>query len=178
MLMKKSQYKSVMFTVSICIGSILLAILVAYACNLSELEKAKNEAYTAYQNAEQSLSSHRENMPGIVGSTALGGAVGTGGYMAAGAVFSSVASMNPATGVAITVTATAGAYVGWYSYLVWLEGKVAEKRDAYYESVANYEACANPPERYTYTDYGGHVYEFSTKEAYNDFLRNRGLSTI
>ena len=51
MLMKMSQYKSVMFTVSICIGSILLAILVAYACDLDALREARDKAARDYHDA-------------------------------------------------------------------------------------------------------------------------------
>ena len=90
MLMKKSQYKSVMFTLSICLSSILLAILVAYACNLAELEEAKNEAYTAYQNAEQSFSGHNAMKPAIVTAGLVGSSTVVGGRMLIGGILTSV----------------------------------------------------------------------------------------
>lgn len=137
--MKMSQYKSVMFTVSICLSSILLAILVAYACDLAELEKAKGEAARAYHDAQQALIDYESDWLNIL-------------------LNESIAS--------------------YLKKLNDLQSDVNEKSAAYKEAREAYEACANPPERYTFTDYGGYVYEFSTKEAYNDFLRNRGYSTI
>ncbi|RKU16535.1 hypothetical protein C6503_12165 [Candidatus Poribacteria bacterium] len=140
MLMKMSQYKSgTVFTIAICLSSILLAILVAYACDLDALKKSMDDAYSAYNAAESDLATLRTMEPPMY---------------------------------------EYSAYLFWYSLLVELEFKLEEKRSAYYEAVANYEACANPPERYTYTDYYGNVYEFSDKDSYNQFLRNRGHSTI
>ena len=75
MLMKMSQYKSVtVFTVSICLASILLAILVAYACDLAALAKARDEAYEAYKDAEEALAAHRAKNPAhIIAGSFIGG---------------------------------------------------------------------------------------------------------
>lgn len=177
MLMKKSQYKSVMFTVSICLASILLAILVAYACDLSALADARNRAYDAYKRAEDTVKTHKNREPYavVIGTvaTTTGVVVRNGvAYLATGAALGTVTSGG------IILGAGAAAWVTWYGILCMYEGELDTKRSEYYERVKDYEACANPPERYTYTDYSGYVYEFSSKEAYNDFLRNRGLSTI
>ena len=139
MLMKMSQYKSVMFTVSICLSSILLAILVAYACD--SLKEAMDDAARAYHDAQQALIDYESEWLAESG----GGLAG----------------------------------FAWYVRKVAeLQADVDEKSAAYEAARGDYEACESPPERYTYTDHNGHVYEFSDKESYNRFLSNRGLSTI
>lgn len=180
MLMKMSEYKSgTVFTVAICLSSILLAILVAYACNLDELEKAMNDAYSAYNAAESNLAAHQKLEPVSVAAGIVTGApvaVFTTAQAAASA--GALTAGSVAWGAGAGAVVIAGAYGAWYTFLVHYEGEVASTRSAYYEAVANYEACANPPERYTYTDYYGNVYEFSDKDSYNEFLSNRGHSTI
>ena len=85
-------------------------------------------------------------------------------------------------GATVSAAASVGLLlvVGYETYREHERGQadVAEKSAAYEAARGAYEACANPPERYTYTDYNGYVYEFSDKASYNQFLRNRGLSTI
>ena len=70
------------------------------------------------------------------------------------------------------------ASLAWTKDLIDLESDVEEKSAAYAEARAYYEACAYPPAKYQFHDYNGHVYEFSDKDAYNQFLMNRGCSTI
>lgn len=179
MLTKMYQYKSgTVFTVAICLASILFAILVAYACDLGELERARDEAWDDYQAAEKTVETHMGRKPWyvVIGTVAATpGAVVRAGYVYAktGALLGSLGS-----GGVILAVAAASAYIAWEGQLAMYESELRTARNAYYERVKDYEACANPPERYTYTDYRGNVYEFSTKEAYNDFLRNRGYSTI
>ena len=180
MLMKISEYKSgTVFTVAICLSSILLAILVAYACDLDELASARDEAWANYKAADRTVELHRGRepwYPGIGAGTTSVPAVATGMVVIAKGT-ASVLAAGTGVGTAIGLAA-AGAWVGWNIQLAMYESELATARHAYDEAVANYEACANPPQRYTYTDYRGHVYEFSSKEDYNDFLRNRGHSTI
>ena len=175
MLMKMSQYKSVMFTVSICIGSILLAILVAYACD--SLKEARDKASEEYRDAQQALSDHEANMAmALIGVPAVASA---GGGITAAVKEQTIAVIrNTRVVPAVYLGAT---FISGTWYFVELYNKttaVEEKAAAYAAARDAYEACANPPQTYTYTDYGGHVYEFSDKSSYNDFLRNRGLSTI
>lgn len=180
MLMKMSEYKSgIVFTVAICLASILLAILVAYACNLGELKTAMDHAKEAYDAAESNLAAHRKLEPvsvvaGVVTGAPAAGFTTAQVAAAAGALTAGAVAWGAGAG-AVCIT---GAYGTWYVFFVHYEGEVASTRSAYYEAVANYEACANPPEIYTYTDYYGNVYEFSDKAKYNDFLHNRGHSTI
>jgi hypothetical protein len=92
MLMKMSQYKSVMFTVSICIGSILLAILVAYACDLDALREARDKAARDYHDARQALIEHESEW---LGALLWGG--GIGGGSAAGGTFFVTGSFSAAS---------------------------------------------------------------------------------
>ena len=173
MLMKKSQYKSVMFTISICLSSILLAILVAYACD--SLREARDDAARAYHDAQQALIDYESTMVyDTLEDIALGG-VGSG--IAGKVLGETVKQALKITGAGALGT-TLLAIKNAYDEHAELQADVDEKSAAYEAARGDYEACENPPERYTYTDRNGHVYEFSDKESYNRFLSNRGLSTI
>ena len=179
MLMKMSQYKSgTTFILSIFLANILLALLVAIACDLDALAKAKDEAYSAYHNAEQALSSHNTLKPAIVTAGAVGSTTVVGGRMLIGAIMTSVTAMSTPTGLVWVVTATIGTYASWYTLYCFLDTDVTNKRSAYYERVRDYEACANPPAKFTYTcDYCNTVYEFSEEvygsasDAYTAYMK-------
>lgn len=75
--MKMSEYKSVtVFTVAICLSSILFAIRVAYACD--SLRAARDDAARAYHEAQQELIDYESTMytdmlvDAVVGGTTAG----------------------------------------------------------------------------------------------------------
>ena len=175
MLMKMSKYKSVTtFIVSIFIANILLALLVAYACD--DLKEARNKARDAYHNAQEALSDYESTMLGdLVVDVLLGGAVGGVSARLYGAT--ALSALAKASGIGAGSILIISGY-NTYRTVTRLQAKVEEKAAAYAHARGAYDACLNPPQRYTYTDYYGNVYEFSDKDSYNDFLRNRGHSTI
>ncbi len=173
MLMKMFRYKSVMSTLSIGLGCILLTILVAYACNLDALMEARDEAGTASRDAQQAIQDHEAAWLEYLlwyGGIA-GGSVGIVKFIATSS-FSTAAKMVP--GVA-AVGSLAG-LCWWTKTLIDLEKDRDEKSAAFAEARAEYEACAYPPAKYQFTDENGHTYEFSDRESYDQFLRNRGIT--
>lgn len=177
MLMKISQYKSVMFTVSICLGGILLAILVAYACNLAELEEKRDEAGKAFREAKQALKDHDDKIARyLIGVPTVTGTTAT--------VYTTV-NLWKLSAIWTTRAFPAGFAAGLVGSSIWyfvdrndLQKDLNEKSTAYANARADYEACLNPPAKYQFTDYNGYTYEFSDKDAFNQFLRVRGESTI
>ena len=157
MLMKMSKNKSVMFTVSICLGSILLAIFVAYACD--SLKEAMDKAGENYRNALEALIDYESHYLGdLMVEVILVGALSGGGVKFTGKDAISAIAKGSAWG--------AGAYLvisGWeiYSTCTRLQGKVDEKASTYANARGAYEDCLNPPAKYTYTCYYCNtVYEF------------------
>ena len=78
-------------------------------------------AHLKYQTAEMDLAAHRAMMPEYVVSGTVGSAVVVGVHTVSGAVITTVATMNPATGATIIVSSTAEAYAVWYTRLCFKE---------------------------------------------------------
>lgn len=161
--MKKFQYKSVAaFTVAIFIVNILVMGLAAEACDLAALEAAKDNAWDAYQFAASAYSSHMllEPVVEVIGMlSAFPGAYVTGiwVYTGGGAVLGILG-----TGGLVLSAAGFVAWAHWELTGQWLLHVMQSRFDEYNEKRLDYEACANPPARYTYTcDYCNTVYEFS-----------------
>ena len=183
-LMKMSQYKSgTVFTVAICLASLLLGILIAYACDLAALKAARDRAAEDYHDAQQALIDHEAKQPGyLIASAVIGSGAGAAGSgvtaMLGGAAFSPPAVAGAGT------TAVVGVSSWWLYELVNLQSDVNNKSATYAAARADYEACANPPAKYTFTEpSSGYVWEFcatmygSDSEAYTaymEFLEKRG----
>ena len=173
MLMKMFRYKSVMSTVSIGLGCILLAILVAYACDLDALRKANDKAATAYRDAQQARLDHEAAFMdyllwygGIAGGTVgWGKYVSTSSFIAAAKVVPGVAAIGSLAGTC-----------WWTKRMIDLVADEDEKRAVWVEARADYEACAYPPALFQFTDENGHTYEFADRESYDQFRRNRGIT--
>ena len=173
MLMKMSQYKSVTtFIVSIFIANILLALLVAMACD--ELKDARDDAFKAYIAADERVTLQWRRKPDYV-------IIGTlasmpGAYVRGALVYASVGGTllgALGSGGIIIGVGAASAYVAWSGVLWMYEKELNQARDAYYEADAEYEACANPPAQYTYTcgDCNDKLYEFTDYNTYINFIR-------
>lgn len=190
MLMKMSQYKSMtVFTVAICLTSILLGILIAYACDLAALKEARDRAAEDYHDAQQALIDHESLQPlTILLSVPIGsGATGLSSGITAGMNGATLSAAVSAGSKAIPGGAVGLAFATscwWTVRLLQLQSRVSEKSATYETARAAYDDCLHPPAKYTYTDpNSGYVYEFcetmygSDSEAYTEymkFLANRG----
>ena len=188
MLMKMSEYKSgTVFTVAICLSSILLAILVAYACD--DLLEARDAAAEDYHDAQQALIDHESLQPAtILLSVPIGGGAGalSSGITAGvnGATLSAAVSAGSKAvpGGAVAVAFATSCW--WTVRLLDLQSEASEKSATYEAARAAYDDCVNPPAKYTFTDpNSGYVYEFcatmygsdsAAYTAYMEFLEKRG----
>ena len=161
--MKKFQYKSVAaFTLAIFIVNILVAGLAAEACDLAALEAAKQNAWDAYKAASSAYTAHLAMEPiviilGVLSQFPMAYVGGIWVYTAGG---TALGILGP--GSLVLAGAGAGAWIQWEGTRQFLMTQMHNRLAEYNQKRLDYEACANPPARYTYTcGYCNTVYEFS-----------------
>ena len=173
-----------LFLTSICI------VLVAWACDKDKLKRKVETYETLIENQRNKITRLEER--GYLAAMTQNGWYGMGVGVAVGTA--TAASTGPLAPVTAVPVIAKGALIGSVGGIAWgginhhkelsaardeLERLESQKAEAQ----ADYEACANPPAKYTYTDEHDYVWEFSAEvygsdeaayDAYMNFIAAEG----